>query len=31
MKINKNGFEMNDNDWYAIIIIIFIICLFNAC
>ncbi len=27
MKINKNGFEMNDNDWYALIIIIFIICL----
>lgn len=25
MKLNENGFELNENDWYSIIVIVFLI------
>lgn len=27
MKINKNGFEINENDWAALIVIMFFVML----
>lgn len=27
MKINKDGFELCDNDWFAIMVIVFLIML----
>lgn len=31
MKLNKDGFEMDNDDWWFIAVIVLIICLFTKC